>query len=202
MYSIFSHSLFDENSHLHQYLSSSTRFDLLLSMIIAIIIALISDWYTNWHQWELRAMLGHLSSREQTLTPLMITTHTPLSIIFFIQDDKAKDTLFSQQISICLLLTEQTAVSNCRLAFVCSLQSKLQFQYFHPGKWRLWMIALDFFWLPLMVWYSFLCQAFVSLSCSCPRFVTSKKNICSYMEVTTVEKWGLILESFQLQKWA
>ena len=79
-------------------------------------------------------MLGHLSSREQTLTPLMITTHTPLSIIFFIQDDKAKDTLFSQQISICLLLTEQTAVSNCRLAFVCSLQSKLQFQHFHPGK--------------------------------------------------------------------
>ena len=78
------------------------------------------------------------------LTPLMIMTHTPLSIIFFIQDDKAKDTLFSQQISICLLLTEQTAVSNCRLAFVCSLQSKLQFQHFHPGKWRLWMIALDF----------------------------------------------------------
>ena len=144
MYSIFSHSLFDENSHLHQYLSSSTRCDLLLSMIIAIIIALISDWYTNWHQWELRAMLGHLSSRELKLTPLMITTHTPLSIIFFIQDDKAKDTLFSQQISICLLLTEQTAVSNCRLAFVCSLQSKLQFQHFHPGKWRLWMIALDF----------------------------------------------------------
>ena len=148
MYSIFSHSLFDENSHLRQYLSSSTRFDLLLSMIIAIIIALISDWYTNWHQWELRAMLGHLSSRELKLTPLMITTHTPLSIIFFIQDDKAKDTLFSQQISICLLLTEQTAVSNCRLAFVCSLQSKLQFQHFHPGKWRLWMISLDFLGFP------------------------------------------------------
>ena len=41
-------------------------------------------------------MLGHLSLRELKLTPLMIMTHTPLSIIFFIQDYKAKDTLFSQ----------------------------------------------------------------------------------------------------------
>ena len=128
MYSIFSHSLFDENSHLRQYLSSSTRFDLLLSMIIAIIIALISDWYTNWHQWELRAMLGHLSLRGLKLTPLMVTTHTPLNPLF----------------SLFKMTKPKIHCLVNRLAFVCSLPSKLQFQHFHPGKWRLWMIALDF----------------------------------------------------------